>query len=218
MSATHARGRPADTPLWERRLIRAAGRGDRAAQALLLKHYEAMVRHIVRPLHVAGGEREDLAQEARIGVFDAARCWDPQRRVPFHCFAWLCANHEVISALNAARARKHEPLNGASSLERTPDGEYRESGPSEQWVMRDRAVELEIRLDDHPVKKMIAREQLQGILERVPTLTELERRVLAGSANDHTHRDIARQLGIRPRAVNNALQRARHKLLDPARV
>jgi hypothetical protein len=34
-------------------------------------------------------------------------------------------------------------------------------------------------------------------------------------ANDHSHREIAATLHIRIRAVNNALQRARHKLREP---
>jgi DNA-directed RNA polymerase specialized sigma24 family protein len=67
--------------------------------------------------------------------------------------------------------------------------------------------------DANPVAKAIAREQLQGILDRAPTLTTLERRALAMSASDCGHREIASRLGVRPRAVNNALQRARRKLL-----
>ena len=36
------------------------------------------------------------------------------------------------------------------------------------------------------------------------------------SANDRTHRDSARELGVGERAVNNALQRARRKLTGSA--
>jgi DNA-directed RNA polymerase specialized sigma24 family protein len=69
---------PAFTPLWEQRLIRAAKRGDRLAEARLLELYEPMVRRIAGSLYLPGGEREDLAQEARLGILGAIRAWDPR--------------------------------------------------------------------------------------------------------------------------------------------
>ena len=98
---------PAFTPLWEQRLICAAKRGDRVAEAQLLELYEPMVRRIAGSLYLPGGEREDLAQEARLGILAAIRAWDPGRSVPFRCFAWLCGLREANTAVNAARAAKH---------------------------------------------------------------------------------------------------------------
>jgi Sigma-70, region 4 len=49
-------------------------------------------------------------------------------------------------------------------------------------------------------------------------LTMLERRALTMSANDCGHREIGSALGVRQRAVNNTLQRARGKLMDRADV
>jgi RNA polymerase sporulation-specific sigma factor len=208
MSTSDARGLPAPTPIRERRLIRAARRGDRAAQAELLTRYEPLVRHIARSLYLPGGETDDLAQCARVGILDAIRAWDPDRRVPFRSFAWLCAIREARMAVNSARAGKHQPLNGARPLYTAGD----DGLPLED------TVEATGRPDEDPVAKAIAREQLQSILDRAPTLSTLERRALALSANDCGHRDIAGTLGIRQRAVNNALQRARRKLLGRAAV
>ena len=70
--------------------------------------------------------------------------------------------------------------------------------------------------DEDPVAKVIAREELGGIIGRVHTLSELERRALAMATAGHPYREIAPTLGIRIRAVNNALQRARRKLALPA--
>jgi len=195
-------GLPAPTPIWEQRLIWAAKRGDRAAEARLLDHYEPMVGHLTRTLHLAGGDREDLAQEARLGVLGAIRAWDPDRRVPFKSFAWLCAIREARMAVNASRAGKHQPLNAARTLHRTDDEGH--------------ALEATGRPDEDPVAKTLGRERLQGILERATRLTELERRALALSATDHSHRQCARKLGVGERAVNNALQRARRKLVGHA--
>jgi len=208
MSTSDEKGLPAPTSIRERRLIRAAKRGDRAAQAELLSRYEPLVRRIARTLHLPGGEADDLAHRARIGIIDALRAWDPARRVPFRSFAWLCAVREAQMAVNSARAGKHQPLNGARPLH---------VAGGDGLPLAD-TVEDTGRPDEDPVAKAIAREQLQSILDRAPILSTLERRALAVSATGRSYRDIARALGVRERAVNHALQRARRKLLGRATV
>ena len=200
-------GQPVPTPIWEKRLIRAARRGDRAAEARLLELYEPMVRCIARTLYMPGGEREDLAQEARLGILDAIRAWDPERRVPFKSFAWLCAVRQARMAANAARAAKHQPLNGARTLHHIA---------GENGHALEDTLEATGRPDEDPVAKTLGRERLRCILQRAPTLTELERRALALSASDHNHRACAARLGVGERAINNALQRARRKLVGGA--
>ena len=196
---------PPFTPLWEQRLIGATKRGDGLAEAQLLSLYEPMVRRITGSLYLPGGEREDLAQEARIGILAAIRAWDPDRRVPFRCFAWLCAVREARAAVNAARAAKHQPLNRARSLQ-APAGE---DGPPLADTLAATG-----RPDEDPVAKTLARERLRSILDGTGALTELERGALTLSVNDRTHPDSARVLGVGERAVNNALQRARRKLVS----
>jgi RNA polymerase sporulation-specific sigma factor len=207
MTIGDGRGEPVPTSIWEKRLIRAASRGDGAAEARLLDLYEPMVRCIARTLYMPGGEREDLAQEARLGIFDAIRAWDPDRRVPFKSFAWLCAMRQARMAANAARAAKHQPLNDARTLHRIAgeDGHALED-----------TLEATGRPDADPVAKMLGRERLRGILQRAPTLTELERGSLALSVSDHSYRECAARLGVGERAINNALQRARRKLVGDA--
>jgi RNA polymerase sporulation-specific sigma factor len=203
VSTGDARNSPAPTPMSERRLIEKSKRGDRVAQAELLRLYEPLVRRIARTLYLPGGEREDLAQCARVGIIDAARSWDPGRRVPFRSFAWPCAVREARMAVNSARSGKHQSLNGARPLDDTGGDRL----PLAEML------EATGRPDEDPVAKALAREQLNAILERARTLTPLERRSLALSASDYGHREIAARLGVRPRAVNNALPRARRKLL-----
>jgi RNA polymerase sporulation-specific sigma factor len=207
MTSGDGRGQPDPTPIWEKRLIRAARRGDRAAETRLLNLYEPMARRIARTLHMPGGEREDLAQEARLGILDAIRAWDPERRVPFKSFAWLCAVRQARMAVNAACAGKHQPLNGARTLHRIA---------GENGHALEDTLEATGRPDEDPVAKTLGRERLRGILQRAPTLTELERRALALSFSDHNHRDCAASLGVGERAINNALQRARRKLVGDA--
>jgi RNA polymerase sporulation-specific sigma factor len=212
----HSRGRPRPTSIWERRLIRAARNGDPVALTRLLSLYEPMVRRIARTLYLPGGDRDDLAQEARLGVIDAARSWDPARGVPFSSFAWLCAIREARMAVGAARARKHQILNSAFQLDRGPVDDAAVVGlPSGAWLP---ALSFTIagRRDDEPEAKTLAREQLRSVVARTHTLTALERRAIGLAASDYTHGEIADELHVGVRAVNNALQRARHKLAAAA--
>jgi len=189
--------------VWERRLIARAKRGDRPAQAELFALYEPLVRRIAGSLYLPGGDRDDLAQCARLGILRAARWWDPARPVPFRAFAWLCAVREARAAVESASSGKHQALNRARSLDHAGgDG-----------LPLSETIEAAGRPDEDPVAKTLAREQLQGILDRARTLSPLEPRCMTLSANGCDHREIAARLGVRPRAVNNALQRARRKVL-----
>ncbi len=190
---------PTPTPLWEKRLIRAAKRGDRVAQARLLELYEPMVRRISASLAMPGGDRDDLAQHARLGLLDAVAAWDPARRVPFKSFARLCARREAFVALNAARAAKHGPLNGALNLDASVG---RDGRPLEETLA------APDRPDEDPVAKALGREQLDDIRRRAASLTELEHR-------------RARAVGQRPRAPRRpraaGRRRARGQQRAPAR-
>ena len=59
---------------------------------------------------------------------------------------------------------------------------------------------------------MIAREQLDAVLAALPTLTPLERLVLAATVNDKSQRRLAAELGCSRRTVMIALRSAREKL------
>src|SRR4051794_25813038 len=218
-----ARPLPPPTSEPERRLIRAARRGDATAQARTLTQYEPMMQHVARRLSLPGAEHEDLAQETRLGLLDATRTWDPDRGVPFSNFAWLCATREARNALRAARRYKHRVITTAAPLDvadtttlaagDTPYGHEAVAHPRQRPRPITRTCADSRDLD--PVAKTLAREQLRDIIARARTLTPLERRALALASTDHPHREIAETLHIRVRAVNNALQRARHKLREP---
>jgi len=171
-----------------------------------------MVRHIARRFFLPGGDREDLAQEARWGVTEAMRTWDGTRGVPFSSFAWLCATREARMAVSAATASKHRVLTAAQSLDRTNGSETWDGGSHQVLV----ALEAERDPDTDPVLKTLARERLGEIIDRARILSSLERTALGMAATDNSYQEIAAALGTRPRAVNNALQRARHKLRDLA--
>jgi RNA polymerase sporulation-specific sigma factor len=219
----NARRRPRPTSRIERRLILTARSGDTTAQTRILTQYEPMMRLIARRLYAPGGSDEDLAQEARIGLLEAVRTWDAYSGVPFSNFAWMCSTREARNAVETARRHKHHVLTSATPLE-IAEGTPLKTGEiafaCEAFAARRDRVCTPTRAcvhsgDTDPVSKTLAREQLQHLIARTRTLSSLERRALMLANNDRTHREIAATLHIGVRTVNNALQRARHKLRGP---
>src|SRR5947209_20417395 len=114
MNGTSPPGPAGSTRRW---LVQAAQHGDAAAQEQLLRQYEPLVRSVVWKLRLPRGcEREDLAQEARIGLLAAIRAWQPERGA-FPAFAERCVYNQALLAVHAGARRKHQLLSRAVSLD-----------------------------------------------------------------------------------------------------
>ena len=210
MATSRAPGRGASLHLCA--LLDAAQRGDWRALDELLRRYEPLIRAVVARVRLPYGcERDELAQEARLGVFDAIRAWQPDRG-PFGAFAAHCARAHVIKALDRAGARKHQPLSRAISLDSSPAWTTPRD-PGENMgrnSLRDRPASPS-RLDQ-PAAVLLAREQLDGVLAALPALTAKERAALTGVLNGKSHQQLAAEQGSTRKAVALALRRARRKL------
>lgn len=207
-------GRAAPTSSTERWLIQAAKAGDRQAENYLVRSYEPLLRSITRRFYLPGGQSADLVQEARVGVVQAIKAWDPSRRVPFASFAALCARRNVRMAVTAAYAHKHEPLNDAERLlgrEPIPLKVAEEGGRA---VRRRHEAFRRALAPESSAPQSVAEvhERLVAIRASLPLLSHLERCSLIMAQAGCSHREIAAQVGADEKAVNNALQRVRHKL------
>jgi RNA polymerase sigma-32 factor len=109
------------------------GGDDRALHTLVLA-YEPLVTRIVGGLRRNGISVEDAKQEARCGLLEAARCFDPSRGFRFGTYArwwmlsavstYLVANKDVLSSRRMKQKPKLLPLNFVSlDAPITPDGE-----------------------------------------------------------------------------------------------
>jgi RNA polymerase sporulation-specific sigma factor len=192
-----------------RRLIRAARRGDGRAENELACRYEPLVQHIVRTLKLPRWcERDDLAQEARLGLLAAMRAWRPERGA-FPAFARLCVQNEALLAVIAASRQKHRALNLAVS--------FAETGAEDAERPRSpfRSEELRALHGSHqtdPESRLLVREQLDSVLRALPTLTASERAAIAGGLSGHSNGQVALALELTPKAASQAAYRARRKL------
>jgi RNA polymerase sigma factor (sigma-70 family) len=196
-------------PRTESALLAAAQRDDERAQTELLRRFDPLVHATLRPMRLPQRvDRDDIVQEARIGLLCAMRAWRPGRAA-FPAFAARCIRNRVIMVLNNAGRQKHRILNGAYSLDapiqhtvggRRLDGsglaschELPGTGPDPEAIV-------------------LMREQLAAVLAALPTLTPRERQALVGMLNGCSQQQLADELGGTAKAFATALRRARDKL------
>lgn len=171
-------------------LIEHARAGDEAALAGLIARMMPLIRKGAARYGAPGLDFEDVVQEGIIGLFNALRSYDAAQPVGFAGYAAVCINHAQRDACRAALRKKHAPLNFSEPL--PADEAALQPGPEEQ---------------------AIAEERYAATLQRLGTeLTELERRAVLARAHGRSTEQAAAMLGCTPKAVANALARARRKL------
>lgn len=189
----------------ELELLRAAKGGDLRAIELLLRQHRNLARIKSVSFYLPGASREDILQEAMIGLYKAVRDYDLSSGVPFTAFARLCIVRHLRSAVKGANRVKHQVLNSASSLQRA-GWEPKDSGPSTFDDLRDPTAH-------DPGDDLIAAERLEVVKQLLShELTELETRVVAYLVEGYSYEEIAGLIGSHLKAVDNALQRTRRKL------
>jgi RNA polymerase sigma factor (sigma-70 family) len=194
----------------QRRLLMAAQQGDRTAMERLLQSYERLVWRVVWNMRPPiGCEREDLAQEARIGLLAAVRAWRPERGA-FPAFADQCVRNRAVLAVQVASRRKHQMLTHALSLEGLATAVKDVTADSFEVDLLNTLAATDP--DSDPVARVLGGERLTILLRALPTLTPSERDALRGTLSGETYEQLARARGCTPKAAEHAAYRARKRL------
>lgn len=198
-------GASRSTGLADEVLVDRVRGGDQRAAEELLQRYRGFARARVRNYFLVGGDRDDVAQEAMIGLFKAIRDFEPGAGASFRSFAELCITRQVLSAIRGATRQKHGPLNTAVSLDR----------PCTPGSARTVAEVLPADDGEDPLRLLVAiddQRRLRAALADV--LSGLEAEVLTLYLDGCSYDEIATRVGRHAKAVDNALQRVKRKLED----
>jgi RNA polymerase sporulation-specific sigma factor len=185
-------------------VIPYARAGHVSATEYLLTKYRGLVEGKARTYYLAGSEHEDVVQEGMIGLYKAIRDFSGLGRSAFRSFAELCVTRQIITAVKTSTRHKHQVFNQCVSLE--------SGAVEEEDDLQERLVDL--RCED-PEEVAMARSFCREILGRVQVvLSDFEAEVLAAYLQGMSYKGMARRLGCRVKAIDNALQRSKKKLAE----
>lgn len=190
----------------DEQLVELARGGDLDAEEFLIRKYKEMVRARSQFYYIIGADGDDVVQEGMIGLFKAIQSYDAEKAASFHSFAELCVNRQIISAIRLATRRKHEPLNESVSLS-DPVGEN-EPGMTLQEMLH-ASHEME------PEQELMLKTLLEDISSNKDNVfSAFEMEVWQEYSRGRNYREIAADLGKSPKAVDNAIQRTKKKIMD----
>lgn len=186
-----------------------ARRGSEPATEHLLRKYRTLVEGKARAYFLIGADREDVVQEGMIGLFKAIRDFKRDRLSAFRSFAELCVTRQIITAVKTATRQKHVLLNSYVSLDAPLSDEQAER------TLLD-ALQPPCRCD--PERVAMGRQFCSAVNRRIRhDLSELEARALLSYTEGKSYHDIAAELGCEVKQIDNALQRAKKKVIRTLR-
>lgn len=188
-------------------LLKRLHSGEQDIMDYLLNKYKPLVRKKAKDMYLIGGEGEDLIQEGMIGLFKAIRDYCPEKEASFYTFADLCVSRQMYTAIQASQRMKHMPLNTYISL-------YASENDTEGEKDRQLIEQLKSLHADDPETLVMNREDLKYIMEHMSEyLSKFEQEVILLYMAGNNYSQIAGMLGKSSKSVDNALHRAKGKLM-----
>lgn len=189
----------------ELKLVERIRRGDTRAMERLIGFYIGYMRFKARSYFIAGGEFDDLLQEALIGFYKATNDYRPGNGATFRTFAELCVERQIITAVKGASRNKQAILSEATSFG------YRVAGADGSGV--ELGDTLPGPRTDDPELQAISNEELGALVENLSErLSSLEAIVLRGMLAGESYEAIAQRAQTTTKAVDNAFQRVKKKV------
>jgi RNA polymerase sporulation-specific sigma factor len=192
-------------------LVMRVHNGDERARETLIQRYTGFVRMKASSYFIAGGEPEDLVQEGLIGLCKAMRDFRADKETSFRSFAELCVTRQIITAIKTATRYKHSPLNTYVSFSQTPAGQ----DPDSDVTLGDALPGSHV---NDPSVAVISTDELKSLVFCLGTgLSPLEADALRMYLEGSSYEDMAEVLDCDTKAIDNALQRVKRKILQHQR-
>ena len=195
------------TAFAEEDVVLMAQKGDEAASEYIISKYRTLAKTKSHIYFIAGGDPDDVIQEGMIGIFKAIRDFDPGRDAGFRTFAELCINRQIVTAIKAANRQKYKILNESVSID------YREPG-SDGDDAGSLSESMKSGEDTNPESMTLMREVVSYLKANGENIfSPMENLVWNETLKGKTYMEIAREYGKTPKAVDNALQRVKKKVM-----
>ncbi len=180
---------------------------DQDSYNLLIDRYRLIIWKIVHHLcrfKPVGFDKDDLYQEGMMGLMDAIRAYRDDIDSRFSAFASVCIERQIRSFLRRTRSHSYKLLSQAKSLDEPfmvkEDNLYLED-----------VVSIDIKEYNPEYQCMVnwAQDQLPKIKN---TLNDRDWKVYHMFQIGYTYKEIASDLNINEKDVDNSLQKVRRKI------
>ena len=195
------------------RIVNRAKAGNQAAFKKLLKMVEPDLKKIAPHFFIVGGDREDVMQELRLGVFKAVNSYDCTKDTTFKnfCVNLVCKRH-LATAIASAKRMKNSALNDSVSLDApfilNDDGNFHSLGD----YIPDKKNPYDESPEVNLVEDIIVREELEiNSTMLLNKLTSLEAEIFVEYGQNSSYKEISQSLQVPAKCVDNALTRIRKK-------
>lgn len=181
-------------------LIFKAQNNDEEAANDLIKLYLPLVSINVKDFFLIGAEKDDLIQEGLLGLFKAIKYYKSEKS-SFNTFAILCIRRQIFSAIKSANSNKNMVLNEAI---------LNASNISEEYENR---LNLDLISDLTSPEYIFLNKDKFGNFKKYAdkNFSKLEKQVLEYLIRGYSYREIAKELSMSLKSVDNAIQRIKKK-------
>ena len=177
-------------------LVFIAQQGDHDALTELVCRYLPLIRHRASSFTVDLTDRDDLIQEGLIALMGAVKTYCSDKGAGFKTYCGVCVQNKMLKELEKRSSKKQQVMQNYLPLE-----ELERSGLNDD--------------SDDPFWIVAARESRQILMDKAKNLlSSLELETLSLYLSGLSYDEIAAQLNLSAKAVDNALQRVRRKLRE----
>ncbi len=177
--------------LTDEKLVKLYKQGNQDAFTELYNRYKVLVKFHCRKFFWIGSEIEDITQEGMKGLFNAVQTYK-EEMASFKTYASLCIKTSILTAIKKYNDNNVVKNNGNISIE---------------------SIEGFSHLVTTPEEFIIDKESDNEILSKIyKVLSKREKEVLKFYLEGLNYIEIAKKLGVKVKAVDNALVRAKSKI------
>lgn len=174
-------------------LIELAKLGEDKYLEILLERYKPLVLSLANRYFIRGQDRDDVIQEAMIALFKSIQAFDVEKQTSFAAFVKTTTQNHLIDSIRKSEAKNNRVLNDAVSIENM------------KFFIEDEQTE-DFGIHEEELQDLLNSESFKSIF------SDLEWQVLNLRLFKLSYNDIAKELDVKEKVVDNALQRIKQKL------
>lgn len=174
----------------------AAQSNDTNAWSELIYRYLPAIRYRAGSYTNSSADRDDLIQEGLIGLLNAVNTYNSDKGASFKTYCYICVQNKMLTELERRNNSKQQALQNYLPLEDLVPSATNGDG-------------------EDPFSIVAAQEDRALRMAKAKSLlSALEQETLALYLEGHSYEEMAAQLNLSTKTIDNALQRIRRKLRE----